>query len=191
MIASTGSAALPFTRSLAVAPVWAKVAAVLVGTAILAASAQITVPMYPVPMTMQTYALLIIGAVYGSRLGAATVLAYLAEGAMGLPVFAGGNAGLVYMTGSTAGFLAGFPIVAFVAGWFMERGWGRTLVTSAIAFMVAHALVFITGVAWLAALIGWEKAVAFGLVPFILGTVVKTALAMATFEAARRVSATR
>ncbi|MEJ1161130.1 biotin transporter BioY [Prosthecomicrobium sp. N25] len=178
------------TRSLAAAPAWAKVAAVLAGTAVLAASARITVPMWPVPMTMQTYALLVIGALYGSRLGAATVLAYLAEGAIGLPVFAAGG-GLHHFFGTTGGFLLGFPLVAFLAGFFMERGWGRTLLGSAAGFTIAHLAVFVTGVPFLAGLIGWDKAIALGFLPFVAGTVVKTGLAMATYEVALRLPSRR
>lgn len=185
---STMSYAQPgFTRSLSASSVWVKLAAVLAGSALIAASAQITVPMYPVPMTMQTYALLIVGALYGSRLGVATVMAYLAEGAMGLPVFAGGAGGLHHFFGATGGFLVGFPIVAFLAGWFMERGWGSSLVKSVLAFTVAHLAIFLFGVPWLAAMIGWNKAIAFGFLPFVAGTIVKTALAVATYEAAMRV----
>jgi biotin transport system substrate-specific component len=188
---TTASFAQPsLTRSLAAAPVWGKVAAVLVGTAILAASAKVSVPMWPVPMSMQTYALLIIGALYGSRLGLATVLAYLAEGAMGLPVFANGG-GIQHFVGPTGGFLLGFPVVAFLAGWFTERGYARTLVGSAASFTAAHLVVFAFGVPFLAVLIGWDKAVAFGFLPFLAGTVVKTALAMATYEAALRLPARR
>lgn len=189
MIPTSATAApLGITRSLAAAPLWVKTAAVLVGSAIVALSAQITVPMIPVPMTMQTYAILIVGALYGSRLGFITLMAYLAEGAMGLPVFAGGNGSLAYiLSSSTTGFLIGFPAMAFVAGWFMERGWSASLVKSAIGLTIAHLVVFAFGVPYLAAGLGWEKAIAVGFAPFILGTVVKTALAVATVEAAVRV----
>lgn len=184
------TATLPaFTRRLHLAPVWAQALAVLFGTAIVAASAQITVPMVPVPMTMQTYAVLLIGALYGARLGFITLAVYLAEGAAGLPVFAGGAGGALHLMGPTAGFLLGFPVAAFAAGWLMERGLGRSLVTSFVALLAAHAVVFAFGVPWLAAIVGWEKAIAAGFVPFILGTLVKTALAVASYEAATRIGA--
>jgi biotin transport system substrate-specific component len=184
------TATLPaFTRRLHLAPVWAQALAVLFGTAIVAASAQVTVPMVPVPMTMQTYAVLLIGALYGARLGFVTLAVYLAEGAAGLPVFAGGAGGLLHLSGPTAGFLIGFPVAAFVAGWAMERGFGRSLVTCFAALLAAHAVVFAFGVPWLAVIIGWEKAIAAGFVPFILGTLVKSALATASYEAATRIGA--
>jgi biotin transport system substrate-specific component len=193
MNAMTGTATLPgLTRSLATAPLWAKAVAIVAGTALIALSAHVKVPMVPVPMTMQTYVILIIGALYGSRLGLVTLLAYLAEGAAGLPVFANGG-GAHLLIGPTGGYLIGFPLVAFLAGWFMERGFGRSLVLSFVAFTIAHAATFVFGVAWLAAGIGmgWEKAIAVGLTPFLIGSVVKTALAVATYEAAVRVPSKR
>ena len=161
--------------------------AFLTATALLAASTQVTVPMYPVPMTMQTWAVLVIGALYGSRLGAITVLAYIAEGLAGLPVFTAGGFGLAKMMGPTGGYLIGFVISAWMIGYAMERGLGRSLGTSILAFTLAHAVVFVPGVAWLAYLVGADKAIALGVVPFFVGSVVKTALAVATYEAARKV----
>ena len=187
MISTSGTALPGLTRSLAIAPIWAKAAAVLVGTALLAASTQVTVPMFPVPMTMQTWAVLVIGALYGSRLGAITVLAYIAEGLAGLPVFTAGGFGLAKMMGPTGGYLIGFVISAWMIGYAMERGLGRSLGTSILAFTLAHAVVFVPGVAWLAYLVGADKAIALGVVPFFVGSVVKTALAVATYEAARKV----
>ena len=100
-----------------------QVAAVLVGSALLAVASQIKVPMVPVPMTMQTFAVTLIGALYGWRLGAITILAWLAQGAMGLPVLAGGAAGLLHFAGPTGGYLVAFPIAGAVTGWLAERGW--------------------------------------------------------------------
>lgn len=161
----------------------------VVGSALLWASAKAQVPMWPVPMTMQSCAILFIGFAYGSRLGAATVALYLFQGAMGLPVFAGTpekGIGLAYMMGTTGGFLAGFLLVAALLGHLAERGWGRTLAGTAAAMSIGTVLLFVPGVAWLATFVGFEKAVAFGLTPFVAGAVVKAALAVALVSAARR-----
>ena len=168
----------------------AAVAAVL-GSALLAISAKVQVPFYPVPMTMQTVAVLVLGMAYGSRLAAATVLLYLAEGLAGLPVFAGPAAGPAYMMGPTAGYLAGFVLAAYVIGWLAERGWDRTPVKAVTAMALGHALLFVPGVLWLGSLIGMEKAIAVGLVPFWAATLLKTALGAALMQAAWKVVARR
>jgi biotin transport system substrate-specific component len=149
---------------------------VLAGSVLLAASAHAKVPFWPVPMTMQTLVVLILGAGYGWRLGAATLIAYLVEGAAGLPVFTGG-AGPAYMMGPTGGYLAGFVLAAALAGWFAERGFTRSVLLGLAAFLVADALVFALGVGWLSTLIGSGKAIAGGLVPFLPAEGLKIALA--------------
>jgi biotin transport system substrate-specific component len=162
----------------------------LAGTALLALSAKIQVPFYPVPLTMQTYVLLVLGMAYGWRLGGATVLLYLAEGAVGLPVFAGTPAkgiGLAYMAGSTGGYLVGFVLAALLSGWLAERGWDRHLLPTAVAMTAGTALIFIPGLIWLGVLLGWDKPiVAWGLIPFLPGAVAKIALAMFTLPLAWR-----
>ena len=125
-----------------------KIAMVLGGSALIAVAAQISVPMIPVPMTLQTLAILVVGLTFGSRLAAATLLTYLAEGAMGLPVFANGGAGLAYMAGPTAGFLIGFVAMAWLAGFAAERGFARGIVGAAVVGIVATAVLYIPGVAW-------------------------------------------
>lgn len=159
----------------------------VVGTAILTLSAKIEVPFHPVPMTMQTFAVLVIGAAYGWRLGAATVLLYLAEGAAGLPVFAGTpekGIGLAYMMGPTGGYLAGFVAGAALVGFLAERGFGRTVASMFAIMLLGHAVIFVFGVAWLAGLIGFAKAWAFGVAPFYWATLLKTALGAALVPAA-------
>lgn len=153
---------------------------IVLGTVALAVSAKVQVPFWPVPMTMQTLAVLLLGVGYGPRLGALTVLAYLAEGMAGLPVFAGAGAGL------TGGFLVGFVPAAAVVGWLAQRGWTAAPVRGFAVMLAGHAAVFVPGVAWLATLIGWDKAVALGFVPFIAGTLVKSALAAGLAVAGRR-----
>lgn len=160
------------------------------GTLLLAASARVQVPMWPVPMTMQSFVVLVLGMGYGARLGGLTVAAYLAQGALGLPVFAGTpekGIGLAYMAGPTGGYLVGFLIAAVVVGWLAERGWDRSLPRALVAMAAGTVVLFVPGVAWLAVLIGWQKAVAVGLLPFIAGSVLKLALAAALLPLAWRV----
>ncbi|HEY9346049.1 MAG TPA: biotin transporter BioY [Inquilinus sp.] len=154
-------------------------AAVLValGTALMALSAKIQVPFYPVPMTMQTAVVLLIGGAYGWRLGGLTMLAYLAEGLAGLPVFAGLVAGPAYFAGPTSGYLVGFVASAALMGLAVERGWTRSVVGMAAAITVASLIPFVTGVAWLATLIGPAAAIDGGLWPFIPAAILKGALA--------------
>ena len=130
------------------------VAAVVVGVCLLTLSAKLQVPFYPVPMTMQTLVVLMIGMAYGRVLGTATVAAYLLAGAAGLPVFAGTperGIGLAYMMGPTGGFLVGFLISAWLMGALAERGWSNSFLLSAAAMIIGHAVILAAGVAWLAA----------------------------------------
>ena len=169
-------------------PLALKTVAVLLGTLFLAASSWIEVPMFPVPMTMQTFAVTLIGALYGWRLGAVTVLAWLVEGAVGFPVLAGGAAGLAHFAGPTGGYLAAFPLAAALVGFLAERGWTAEgkLFKSFVAMLLGNAFILAFGGAWLAAMIGVSDAIQFGVVPFILGAIVKSALATASVEATRR-----
>jgi biotin transport system substrate-specific component len=153
---------------------------ILLGSLFLTACAQITVWRVPVPVTMQTFGVLVIGAVYGWRLGAATLGAYLIEGAIGLPVFAEMSGGLHVLAGPTsytAGYLYGFVLSAAVVGWLAERGWDRNVVTTAVAMLIGNILLYVPGLAWLAALIGWDGAIAGGLLPFIWIDLIKLAAA--------------
>jgi biotin transport system substrate-specific component len=160
-----------------------------VGSALLALSAKIQVPFYPVPMTMQTLVVLVIGAAYGWRLGGATVALYLLEGALGLPVFAGPVAGIGYMAGPTGGFLMGFLLAAMLTGFLAERGWDRSLLQVLAVMAVGHAVIFAFGLAWLAQLFQFDfgRAWAAGVAPFYAATVLKTALAAALIQAGWRV----
>ena len=164
-----------------------KAALVLAGTVLLALSAHIKVPFWPVPMTMQTFVVLMIGAAFGARLAGATVLAYLIEGAFGLPVFATG-AGLGYMAGPTAGYLAGFLVAATLVGGLADRGHGRSILTTLMAFLVGEAVILALGAGWLAVLFGPEKAVSAGLLPFLPGEAVKVALACAVLPLMWRIA---
>lgn len=159
----------------------------LAGSLLLTASAKAQVPMWPVPMTMQTFVVLVLGMAYGARLAGATVALYLFEGALGLPVFAGTperGLGLAYMAGPTGGYLAGFLLAAVAVGWLAERGWDRKAAWSIAAMAIGTVLQLVPGVAWLAVLIGFEKALAAGLTPFLVGAVLKLGLAAAVLPLA-------
>ncbi len=159
----------------------------LFGTGVLALASQISVPMVPVPITLQTFALTMIGVLYGWRLGALTVLAWLGEAMMGLPVLANGGGGLAPFVGPTAGYLVSFPIIAALAGYLAEKGWtGERVLKSFVAHLSANVLCLVIGGAWLAWLIGAEKGLALGVTPFVLGAVLKSALAAALLMALAR-----
>lgn len=158
-----------------------RIGAVLIGSLALTVSAKLQVPFYPVPVTMQTLVVLMLGAALGPRLGAATVLAYLAQGAAGLPVFAGTpekGIGLAYMAGPTGGYLAGFVAGALLTGWLARRGWDRSVLSMAAANLAGTAVIFAFGIAWLGTLVGWDKPVLdWGLWPFMAGAALKIAIA--------------
>lgn len=162
----------------------------LAGSIALWVSAKVQVPFYPVPMTMQTFVVLVIGMAYGWRLGAATLLLYLAEGAAGLPVFANTperGLGLAYMMGPTGGYLVGFLVAAATVGWLGQRGWDRNVVTTLVAMTIGTAVIFALGLLWLGAVIGWDRPMLeLGLMPFIPGALFKIALAAAVLPLAWR-----
>ncbi|MER8830445.1 biotin transporter BioY [Mesorhizobium sp. M0938] len=152
----------------------------IVGTLLLTLSAKTRVLLGPVDISMQTLAVFLIAAAFGMRLGVATLLLYMAEGAMGLPVFQGTpekGIGIAYMLGSTGGYLAGFVVMAAIVGWAADRGWDRHPVKLFNAILVAEIVMMAMGFAWLALLIGPEKSWQFGVVPFIVGDLIKVGLA--------------
>lgn len=152
----------------------------IVGTLLLTLSAKTRVLLGPVDISMQTLAVFLISAAFGMRLGVATLLLYMAEGAMGLPVFQGTpekGIGIAYMLGSTGGYLFGFVVMAAIVGWAADRGWDRHPVKLFNAMLVAEIVMMAMGFAWLALLIGPEKSWQFGVVPFIVGDLIKVGLA--------------
>jgi biotin transport system substrate-specific component len=159
-----------------------KAALVVLGVVILTLASKVQVPFWPVPMTLQTLAVLMIAATAGARLGTATVLAWLALGAVGAPVFASGG-GLAYMMGPTGGYLAGFLVAAFVVGQLADRGYGRTLASALVMLLAGEVVIYALGLAWLSAFTGAEKAIAVGLVPFIPAEILKLALGTALLTA--------
>lgn len=171
---------------LAARPMTVKFLFVLAGTLALAAASQISVPMVPVPITMQTFAVTMIGALYGWRLGTLTVLAWLGEAMLGAPVLANASGGLAPFAGPTAGYLVAFPIMALMVGWLAERGWtGDRVVMSFVAHLGANILCLALGGLYLASMIGAEKSWLLGVAPFILGGVLKSALATAVLKGIR------
>jgi biotin transport system substrate-specific component len=172
-----------------VAPLdWTRTAALVLGFSLLTAlAAQVVVPLpwTPVPVTGQTFAVLLTGALLGSRLGALAMLAYLAEGAAGLPFFTRGAGGAHYLFFSpTAGYLFAFPFAAFVAGYLAERGWDRRFATAAAAMALGSLVILACGWAWLSLFYRTaSEAFAAGVLPFLVGDVVKVALAAAALPA--------
>lgn len=170
------------TRSLA----W-RAGAVVLGTLFLALSSYVEVPMVPVPMTMQTFAVALVGALYGWRLGGLTIVAWLAEGALGLPVLAGGASGAAHFLGATGGYLFAFPVAGALVGWLAQRGWnGARPVLAFAAALLGNLACLALGGAWLAVMIGAEQAFIHGVAPFLVGAVLKSALGAAVLAALHR-----
>ena len=150
----------------------------LAGSALIAICAHVSVPFYPVPVTMQTFAVILVGLTYGWRLGGITVALYLVEGAIGLPVFAGGKGGMIVLMGPTAGYLYGFFLAAVACGWFAERGFDRSYFRLIVPLLSGNVLLYASGLIWLGNFIGWDKPVlGLGLYPFIPGDLLKMAMA--------------
>lgn len=158
------------------------------GSALIAIAAQIAlpIPFTPVPLTMQPLAVLLVGIVLGSRRGAAAAALYLLEGASGLPVFAQGHGGALWLIGPTGGYLMSYPFAAFVAGWFSERGWGSTILRAFAGMFVALAVIYTGGWAWLAIVAGPRAALSMGIVPFVIADIVKIAFGAALLPFAER-----
>ena len=171
------------------AALWAQRAAlVIVGVMILAISAKIAVPMWPVPITMGTFAVLTLGAAYGPRLGLATIAAYMVVGMLGFDVFAGSsaeNAGIAYMMGGTGGYLVGYVLATVALGLLARAGWDRSAPKMAGAMLIGNAIIYVPGLLWLGVLYGWDKPILeWGLTPFLIGDGLKLALAALLLPAA-------
>lgn len=155
--------------------------AVVAGVGLLAISARvrITLGFSPVPITGQSFAVLLIGAVYGSRLGGVTVMAYLASATAGLPFFAGGASGWAYFTGTSGGYFVGFFLAAYAVGWLAERGWDRSVVTMAAAMVIGNVIIYVPGWWWLMRELGIsaERSWDLGVQPFLIGDTLKIGLA--------------
>lgn len=156
-------------------------ALVIAGILLLAIAAKIKVPMWPVPVTMGTFAVLTIGAAYGTRLGLVTILGYMIVGALGFDVFASSSAekfGLEYMMGGTGGYLVGYVLATLALGYFARKGWDRSMGWMALAMLIGNVLIYVPGILWLGTLYGWDKPIlAWGLTPFLMGDALKLVLA--------------
>jgi biotin transport system substrate-specific component len=152
---------------------------ILGGSLLIGLSAQVVIPLpfSPVPLTGQTFAVLLIGALLGSRRGAICLLTYLAEGLTGFPVFVGRASGFSHLLGATGGYLVGFVVAAFVVGWLAERGWDRRFTTSFLAMAIGNAVIYTFGITWLALFVGAGQVLALGLYPFLIGDALKITLA--------------
>ena len=154
---------------------------VIAGIAALAVAAKIKIPMIPVPMTMGTFAVLSIGAAYGMRLGLVTIIGYMLIGALGFDVFAGSSAetfGINYMMGGTGGYLVGYVLAVLALGYAARQGWDRSIGKMALAMVLGNVLIYVPGLVWLAVLYGTDAPIfTWGLTPFLLGDLVKLALA--------------
>ena len=150
---------------------------IVAGSLLVALSAQIELPMWPVPVTLQTLTVLLVGGVLGSRLGVLSLMLYLFEGAIGLPVFAGGAGSLAHFAGPTAGYLFGFVAAATIVGWFCERGWDRNVATAVFVMLIGTITIYLFGLPWLAQFTGWDQVFQLGFVPFIPGDILKAIVA--------------
>ncbi len=160
-----------------------KAALVLLGSLVIAIAAQVNVPMQPVPMTLQTLAVLSVGAALGARLGVAALVLYIFEAAVGLPVLAEMKSGAA-LAGPTGGYILGFVLAAGLVGYLAERGFDRSMPRMMLAMLLGVALIYVPGLIWLSGFVGgFDKAIAFGFTPFILGDIVKAAIATVAFPA--------
>jgi biotin transport system substrate-specific component len=147
---------------------------------LLIACAQIRIPLpfTPVPITGQTFGVLLTGALLGSRYGTFVVISYVVQGLTGLPVFAGLKGGIAVLFGPTGGYILGFIPAAFVVGWLLEKGWYKNLVLTIIAFALGNVIIYTFGLPWLAFFVGWNQVLQMGFLPFLPGDLLKMILAV-------------
>jgi len=152
------------------------IALIVGGSLLIGLCAQISIG-WPVPVTGQTFAVLMLGALFGARRGSLCVLAYIAEGVAGFPVFSAGRAGLGVLAGPTGGYLAGFIVAAYVTGFLAEKGWDRHIWTTIMAMILGNLAIYAFGLGWLCHIVEFKSVAAIGLYPFIVGDLLKIALA--------------
>ena len=152
----------------------------------IAAQIAIPIPFSPVPLTLQPLAVLLVGVALGSTRGAAALALYLLEGASGLPVFAQGHGGALWLLAPTAGYLYSYPVAAWIAGWFSERGWGNSVVRALAGMLTALAVIYLGGWSWLAMLSGARAAFTMGVAPFIVADILKIAIGAALLPQAQK-----
>ena len=152
------------------------IALIVCGSLLIGLCAQISIG-WPVPVTGQTFAVLMLGALFGSRRGSLCILAYIAEGVAGFPVFSAGRAGLGVLAGPTGGYLAGFVAAAYVTGYLAGKGWDRRIWTTIMAMIFGNLAIYTFGLGWLCHIVELKSVLAIGLYPFIVGDLLKIALA--------------
>ena len=168
-----------------------KIFLAIIGSILIAISSKIKIPFYPVPMTMQTFVVVLIGILYGWKLGVFTVSLYLFQGAIGLPVFAGTpekGIGLVYFTGPTMGYLIGFLLAVFISGYFFPKIknsgqnvgslFGKLIISAKLftLFVASMLSIYILGIIWLSNFVGWDKVLVLGVYPFLLAEIFKISI---------------
>ncbi len=169
---------------------WRDIILIVAGSLLIALSAQITLPMWPVPITGQTFGVLLIAALLGRR-STLSVILYLVQGALGLPFFAGGAAGVGQLIGPTGGYLLGFVAAAFVVGWLCELGWDHKVGTAVAAMLIGNVIIYFFGMVWLANFVGLNQVLQIGLLPFIPGDIIKIILAALVLPAGWQLLARR
>lgn len=162
-------------------------AAIIGGSLLIALLAQFEIPIGPIPFTLQLVGILLVGGLLGSKRGTLALLAYLTEGAMGLPVFSGGGAGVAWFLGSQGGYFLGFIICAYVVGALLERGWKEKYGLILLAMTLGSALVLIVGAAWLSFFVGVASAFKWGVLPFLIGDMAKIVMAASIVSSGRKV----
>jgi len=174
-----------FSRSLAT-----DITLVAAGAALTAVMAQIAVPLYPVPITGQTLAVLLVGASLGATRGALSIALYALLGVVGLPVFTDASSGIGVLAGTTGGYIIGFIFAAAFTGWLAQRDWDKKFLGAALSFLGGTAVTFVFGLAWLAIVTGGtlEQVLAWGLYPFIIGGLIKAGIAAAVIPATWKIS---
>jgi len=179
-----------YTRTFPGAAGWLRdLILIVLGALFVAALAQIKIalPFTPVPLTAQTFGVLLAGAALGSKRGTLSIALYIALGALGLPVFAGGASGIAYLSGATLGYLVGFLLAAWVIGLLAELGMERSVRTSLFPFLVGTIIIYACGIAWLSIVLeSLDRAVAAGLIPFLIGDAIKLIAASLVLPAAWR-----
>lgn len=166
-------------RGMMVSPWFYDLALIIGGSLFVALCAQIRIPLpfTPVPLTGLTLGILLVGSLLGSHLGFTSLICYLFLGLVGMPFFAGGESGWQYVQGATGGYLLAAPLAAMLVGWLAERGWDRRVGTTALSMILGNILIYVFGVAWLTTLIGFPDAFFKGMLPFLVGDLIKIAIA--------------
>ena len=156
---------------------------IFAGGVLIALSAQVVIPFWPVPFSGQTFAVLLTGSLLGSRKGALSVISYISGGLMGLPVFAAGGFGILKLVGPTAGYIYGFIAAAFIVGWLIEHGWKQNYFTVAAALLIGNLVIYTFGLSWLSNFVNLNSLFTVGFFPFILGDLIKIVLAASSLQA--------